>query len=87
LQLIKEIDNEKKIKDVVKAFGVKQPDHIVDRSTLFKNRDSLKQQSNENASKVWFSLALFETFCAFLLQNRHIVMVIKIPICDDFVTR
>jgi sugar phosphate isomerase/epimerase len=44
LQLIKEIENGKKIKDVVKEFGVK-PSTL---STLYKNLDSLKRQGNEN---------------------------------------
>jgi hypothetical protein len=44
LQLIIEIENGKKIKDVVKEFGVKQST----LSTLYKNRDSLKRQGNEN---------------------------------------
>jgi hypothetical protein len=38
LQLIKEIENGKKIKYVVKEFGVKQRTLL----TLFKNWDSLK---------------------------------------------
>jgi hypothetical protein len=44
LQLIKAIENGKKIKDVVKEFGVKQST----LSTLYKNRDLLKRQANHN---------------------------------------
>jgi predicted PilT family ATPase len=40
LKIIKEIENEKNLKDVVKEFGVKQ--------STTKNRDSLKRQGNEN---------------------------------------
>jgi phenylalanyl-tRNA synthetase beta subunit len=44
LQLIIEIENNKKIKDVLKEFGVKQSIIL----TLHKNRDSLKWQGNQN---------------------------------------
>jgi phenylalanyl-tRNA synthetase beta subunit len=48
LQLIIEIENNKKIKDVLKEFGVKQSIIL----TLHKNRDSLKWQGNQNPTAV-----------------------------------
>jgi hypothetical protein len=44
----------------------------------------------KEASKVWFKLVLFFTFCDVQLlyyKNRHIVTATNVTICDKFVTR